>query len=141
MLRLASAGCRVLYCDTDSVIYQGEGPRYVLSARNPGEFEARGEFKLAWIEGKKEYALRDSRGHWEPHIKGIPRAQRMHYLGTGRATFDRPVKMREAGRLKLQANVWRSVTKRRGAINRGRVKGSDGTLRTVRLRAEDFRNG
>jgi len=99
-----------LYCDTDSVIFSGRGPRYPEKAKRPGTFEHRGEYEKAMIIGKKEYALRRGR-KWESHAKGVPQAERFRYLLEGTATFSRPTRMREAARDGSIVNTWRKVTK------------------------------
>ena len=111
--RVEAAGGRPLYCDTDSVIFEGPGPRYIEKARRIGQMERRGVYRQMLIVGKKEYALDAGRGRWEFHAKGIPWSEREAYLKTGRATFRRPVKMRESGRIGVPAGVWREVTKER----------------------------
>lgn len=135
--RLRAAGCRVLYCDTDSVMFlppaSGRGPRYPVKAKLGG-FELRGEYRELLVIGKKEYGLRLQSGAWEPHIKGVPKKQRMRYLRTGKAEFDRPVKMRESSRLGIGANVWRTVRKSRGELNKGRTRNPDGSLPPVVIR-------
>jgi hypothetical protein len=108
--RLRRSGATILYCDTDSVLFQGRG-RYPSKARRVGDFEHRGDFSECLIIGKKEYALRLTKKKWEVHAKGVPFSERMSYLRHGRATFARPVRIRESSRIDVPANVWRNVTK------------------------------
>jgi len=103
---------RVLYCDTDSAAFQGDAT-YPSKAKAPGDFEDRGRFKEMLIVGKKEYALDLGRGRWEVHAKGIPESERMTYLRDGKASFERPVKIREGARSGETPNLWRIVTKQR----------------------------
>jgi hypothetical protein len=134
MSRLLSRGCRVLYCDTDSVVYLGKGPRYPEKAKRAGVFESRGEYREILIVGKKEYGLRIGR-KWELHAKGVPKRERKRYLREGIAEFQRPVKMRESSRINVAANTWRTVRKERRTVNRGRELQPDGRLRTLVVRA------
>lgn len=134
MARLRRLGCRVLYCDTDSVVYLGRGPRYPEKAKRAGLFESRGEFREIVIVGKKEYGLRSGPRKWELHAKGVPARERKRYLREGVAEFQRPVKMRESSRINLAANVWRTVRKERRTVNRGRELLPDGSLRVVTIR-------
>lgn len=129
-VRVMAKGGRVLYCDTDSLMYQGS-VRYPKKARAPGDFELRGRYTQALIVGKKEYAVEVRRGKWETHVKGVPESQRERYLRDGVATFSRPARIREAARNGGQANVWKEVTKERRTILRGRK--SDGALPTPLL--------
>jgi hypothetical protein len=127
-VRVLRSGGRVLYCDTDSLMFQGPG-RFPKSAKAPGDFELRGTFRQAVIVGKKEYALEVRRDRWECHVKGVPAGERERYLRDGVATFSRPVRIRESSRIGEPANVWREVTKHRRTVLRGRK--SDGTLPTL----------
>jgi hypothetical protein len=136
MTRLRDAGCRVLYCDTDSVMYLGKGPRYPAKAKIGG-FELRGQYSELYVVGKKEYGLRTLDGRWEPHVKGVPKKARMNYLRKGTAEFQRPVRMRESSRIHVPANTWRTVRKTRGLLNRGRTKNPDGSLSPVKIRDQE----
>jgi hypothetical protein len=128
---LRASGCRPLYCDTDSVIFQGR-TRYPARASKPGTFEMRGSFERFMLVGKKEYALKRGRT-WEVHAKGIPFAERFRYLKTGVAEFSRPVRMREAARDNATPNVWKRVRKqRRTSIMEGASK-RDGALPVPRI--------
>lgn len=130
MLRVRNAGGRVLYCDTDSVMYTGAKLRYPAKATRPGQFESRGSFDELVIVGKKEYALRKGRT-WELHAKGVPQPAREAYIRTGTATFQRPIRVREAAARGLQANVWTEHTKTRRVSFKHRVRTGDGTLAPI----------
>lgn len=134
MTRLLRRGCRVLYCDTDSVVYLGRGPKYPEKAKRAGLFESRGEYREILIVGKKEYGLRIGSRKWELHAKGVPKSERKRYLREGVAEFSRPVKMRESSRINVAANTWRTVRKERRTVNRGREKEPDGRLRVLVVR-------
>lgn len=127
--RVIARGGRVLYCDTDSLMFEGV-VRFPKKARAPGDFELRGTYRQALIVGKKEYALEVKRGRWETHAKGVPAAQREQYLREGVATFVRPVRIRESSRIGQPANVWREVTKQRRTVLRG---GPDGRVPTPKI--------
>lgn len=131
IMRVKRRGARPLYCDTDSIIYTGAPGRYLKHAKKPGDFELRGSYRSVVIVGKKEYMLEDRAGMWQPVAKGVPADQRERYLREGVARFSRPVKMREASRLGLKANVWREIEKHRHVSFKGRVQAPDGTLAPV----------
>jgi hypothetical protein len=126
-------GARVLYCDTDSVLFQGaEGLSYPEKAKAPGEFEARGNFARAVIVGKKEYALQRSDGTWEVHVKGVPEAERMTYLRDGKATFERPTRIRSSAVTGRIPNSWHPTTKQRRTHLSERAR-ADGSLPTPKI--------
>lgn len=136
MARLIARGCRVLYCDTDSVVFLGKSPRYPEKASRAGLFETRGQYRQILIVGKKEYGLRVGPRKWELHAKGVPKSERKRYLREGVAEFSRPVKMRESSRINVAANTWRTVRKERRTVNRGREMQPDGRLRVLVVREE-----
>lgn len=133
MESLSNAGCRALYCDTDSVIYQGNGPRYPQRATRPGTFELRGRFARLLVVGKKEYALDKGGGSWECHAKGVPFAERYRYLTEGRASFQRPTRLREAARDGSIVNQWRTVEKIRRHRLGDKARKADGALPVTRI--------
>lgn len=133
---LQGRGCRVLYCDTDSVVFQGNGGRFPKRTPKPGEFELRGRFRRMLIVGKKEYALDKGRGKWEVHAKGVPYAERFRYLQSGEAEFQRPTRIREAARSGERVNVWRTVKKQRRTDIIKRASRADGALRVPRITPE-----
>lgn len=128
--RIMERGGRVLYCDTDSVTFQGN-VRFPKSARRVGDMELRGRYKQIVIVGKKEYALEVRPGKWEVHAKGVPFAERERYIREGVAEFSRPVRIRESTRIGIGANIWRKVKKVRRTVLRGRK--SDGALPIPRV--------
>lgn len=131
--RVRQAGGRVLYCDTDSIFYKGaDGLSYPIKAKRPGEFEYRGIHSTLHIVGKKEYTLW-ANGVAIHHAKGIPLKMRGVFLHTGRASFERPVRLRESIRLGLIPNVWRRVEKERKTVYLGGGKEPDGSLLPLRI--------
>ncbi len=134
MERIRKRGGRLLYCDTDGVLYTGGRLRYPSRATAPGDFEARGKFRSAMIRAKKEYALEDAKGRWSFYAKGVPEVAREQYLKTGEAEFDRPVKLREAARSGEKANVWRAVRKVRRVTFEGRLRTRTGELAPIIVR-------
>jgi hypothetical protein len=129
--RIRERGGTVLYCDTDSVFYTGARVRYPARAEKPGEFESRGTFRSVLIVGKKEYMIETRKGSWTAHAKGIPASVRREYLETGRASFQRPTKLRESVRTGDTPNGWKTRTKVRHASFNKRSRNVDGTLRPI----------
>lgn len=124
MARIERAGGKLLYCDTDGVLFQYSRMLYPAKAVRPGDFESRGTFKTALIRGKKEYALQDKDGGWQFFAKGVPEIAREMYLTTGEAEFRRPTKLRESARSGEKPNVWRAVRKVRRVSFGARVRSS-----------------
>lgn len=127
-------GGRILYCDTDSIIYLGaHSLLYPQKVNRPGEFEQRGYYKKVIIAGKKEYGFLLENGKWDVRIKGVPSVAREIYLREGKAKFQRPVRLREAMRRDLQANVWRDYEKIRRVSFIHRERAADGSLLPIKI--------
>lgn len=135
MLRVIDAGGTPLYCDTDSVIFKlPEGLKaipYPDKAKEPGEFESRGVYRRIHIAGKKEYGLEDHNGEWDYAVKGIPSGVRSDYLFTGRATYEKPIRVKESARRGIPANKWVPITKVRRVTYKNRALRSDRTLAPI----------
>jgi len=129
MLGLVKRGARLLYCDTDGILFSGSAKGYPEKAKAPGEFELRGAFKTLVIVGKKEYALEDREGNWQLFAKGVPIVARREYLRTGIARFDRPTRLLESGRIGVAGNVWRTIEKKRHVVLKKGGRNADGSLR------------
>ena len=135
MQLIRDAGGTVLYCDTDSIIYQGaESLAYPEKAAKIGDFELRGKFAKILIAGKKEYGLWDYEGTCYLYAKGVPQSERERYLTTGMASYERPNRLREAARRGIKANVWEPRTKVRKVSFRKRIKKPDGTFLPISIR-------
>jgi hypothetical protein len=135
MQRIRDAGGIVLYCDTDSIIYQGaDSLEYPEKAAQIGDFELRGKFAKILIAGKKEYGLWDYDGTCYLHAKGVPQSERERYLTTGIAEYDKPNRLRKAARRGLKANVWEPRTKVRKVSFAERTKKPDGTFEPMSIR-------
>lgn len=133
--RIRAAGRRLLYCDTDSILYTGDPMGHRIKAERPGDFEHRETAVSAWIVGRKEYGLELEPGVWDLMAKGIPESQRAAYLETGRARFKRPTKLREAMAGRGEPNQWTEHKKeRRVSYGQGRRQ-PDGDLVAPVIRA------
>jgi hypothetical protein len=135
MARIREHGGKVLYCDTDSIIYQGaDALVYPEKAAKIGDFELRGQFAKILIAGKKEYGLWDYEGKCFLHAKGVPQSQRETYLLTGRAEYQKPNRLRESARRGLHANLWETIVKIRKVSFAQRVRKPDGTFEPITIR-------
>lgn len=144
MMAVLSQGGTPLYCDTDSVIFKMERPLpYPSKAETPGQFESRGVYQRIHIAGKKEYGLQDSKGEWDYAVKGIPSGVRADYLFTGKATYEKPIRIKESTRRGIPANRWVSITKQRHVSFKDRKVLSDGTLAPIVIgqSVKESRNG
>ena len=68
MCKICKAGGRVLYCDTDSIVFQGASP--VDYDKELGGWGCDGTFTRGGIAGKKLYAFHGAKG-WKTACKGI----------------------------------------------------------------------
>jgi len=134
ILALRAAGARVLYCDTDSVMYTGIPPMHSMKAEKAGDFETRGVYKRLLIAGKKEYGLENESGTWEFHVKGVPFDERGPYLRSGYASFQRPTRLLEGARNGNRPNVWGLREKRRHVDYSSRARTRDGLLAPLIIR-------
>lgn len=134
--RVLGAGGVPLYCDTDSIIFNGSNHlRYPKRAGAAGEFETRGSYRSVRIEGKKEYGLEVRKGVWIIHAKGIPGIDAKNtYLRTGRARFSKPMRLLEATTRGMTPNVWSEREKQRRISYQGRRRQPDGTLAPLHVR-------
>ena len=130
--KISQAGGRVLYCDTDSIIFAGaEKLKYPTKAPEIGAFELRGNYSKIHIAGKKEYGLCDEKGNWEIHVKGVPMVARADYLFNGTASYSIPTRLREAARRGIKVNEWNEKTKTRKVNFDERGRKPDGTLAPI----------
>lgn len=138
MERVQRNGGTVLYSDTDGLLFRGaQNLSYPGKAARPGTFEFRGSYPNAKIAGKKEYGLQRESGEWEIHIKGVPFAAREIYLRTGKATYEKPVRIKESARRDIAANHWIEITKVRRVSYAHRSVLADGTLAPIVLSHND----
>ena len=125
-------GGNLLYCDTDSIITQGDP---VGLGEGLGQLRLEGRFDRIMIAGPKLYALqrreqdmpdswsvercaphqlrRCEECRWLPKAKGIPKAHALRFLREGEATFSRPIKPTEQHSRAIKAGTWIEVTRRK----------------------------
>jgi hypothetical protein len=109
MKKILDKGCKLLYCDTDSVIFQGDCS--LTTSSDLGGLKS--EANIAWAEflGAKYYRYTTTDGTEYFVCKGVPKAYQAEMFTAHQATYNRPIRYREALRRKLQANVWVPFTK------------------------------
>lgn len=109
----------LIYCDTDSLIFENETPLFENNNKL-GELKSEGLFKYAHFKLPKEYKLVPIGN--KKHIykaKGVPKKQQKQFFNTGRVTYKKPLKLREVMRRnlspkrkhKLVANYWDQMEK------------------------------
>jgi len=70
--RIEKAGGRVLYCDTDSLVFQDVAAGDVCTlGKKLGEWTHEGRFDHGAIAGKKLYAFHGLDGKWKTATKGV----------------------------------------------------------------------
>lgn len=128
------AGHHVLYCDTDSVMYErAKGCKIPYEVNE----ELGGLDEEHYVEGKfitaKGYWMKDKEGEVKLACKGVPTDMGLEFLETGIARFERPVKLRESLVQDLEANVWREVEKTAQTQYLKRKVYEDGKTRAWRM--------
>jgi hypothetical protein len=105
---LEMQGSNLVYCDTDSVFsmapIQGIG-------EGLGTLTKPDTYERANILGPKMYSLENNIGTSIYKAKGVRKDHAKEFLDTGTATFDAPIRPRQAMTRKIQAGVWVEVTK------------------------------
>lgn len=98
-------GGLLLYCDTDSVIYERRDPIFPHSTKL-GEFKCEGRFRYAHFKLPKLYCLIPYRRNL-PHVykaKGVPGKAKKRFFKNQKARYKKPNKLREALRRNLSPN-------------------------------------
>lgn len=135
LIRVTKAGGLLLYCDTDSVVYESSKP-ILEDSRKLGKFKLEGLYQYAHFKLPKLYCLRGSNVEIYKS-KGVPQIAAKEYFNAGRAQYRKPIKLRESLRRnlspkrkhKLVANYWISTDKeisgkydKRVVLNTGHTK-------------------
>lgn len=97
--RVEGAGGLLIYCDTDSVIYE-HSTQILEDSKELGKFKLEGVFDYAHFKLPKLYTLR-SQGKQTYKAKGVPGRVAREFFENGRATYKKPTKLREALRRNL----------------------------------------
>lgn len=117
--RIRESGGLLLYCDTDSVIYEHKNQILENNAGDLGKFKLEGSFSYAHFKLPKLYALKRDAQPIEYKAKGVPRAQAADFFTKNRAIFKKPNKLRESlrrnlnpkRRIKIIPNYWEEKQK------------------------------
>lgn len=143
-------GCILLYCDTDSVMSLGVKPDLDYDEKRLGALKAE-----KWDSGKfvmpKGYYL-SRKGKNKVTCKGIPQPAiireknlemtlenpRMAFLELGRASFQKPVKLRQSFPQHKKPNVWETHNKKRLTNRPKRIELGDGPTSPLVLEPEKF---
>lgn len=124
---------KLLYCDTDSVIYKGG--RSLTSSTDLGGVKQEAEIVKAEFLGAKYYRYWTPDGTEYDICKGVPKAYQGKMFTDGQATYKKPIRYREALRRKLQANVWVSFTKHARATYDKRIVLDSGQTRPICIKS------
>lgn len=135
----------LLYCDTDSCIYLADKrtPKLWMDEKKLGALKLE-EYEYANFVMAKGYILRDKKGQYKTVCKGVPQPReiakdkiyseenpRYNFLLDGKASFDKPVKMRESASTGELPNLWREVRKEMRTIYDRRKVHTDGTTEPI----------
>jgi hypothetical protein len=102
MLKTKANGGRLLYCDTDSIIFEGGDP--LPTSNQLGDLKLEGVWNWAHFKLPKLYRL-DGETR-VTRAKGVPRLSADEFFDQGFAQFKKPNKLRESLRRKLTPNEW-----------------------------------
>lgn len=108
----------LIYCDTDSIIFESD-KRIFKESGDLGDLKSEGDFKYAHFKLPKLYVLIEKKGEKKYRAKGVPRLNAEEFFETGKTSFKRPYKLREALRrnlspkkkYKIIPNYWDLVEK------------------------------
>lgn len=114
---MREAGTDLIYCDTDSVFIHGELP----TSGELGSMKLEHQRVDVEVYGPKAYLIHSQGDVMSVKCKGVPTDQRLEFLLTGEAVFQRPTGLLEAGRLNPNSegqiyypSLWRTVVKHEG---------------------------
>lgn len=102
MLSAKAHGGRLLYCDTDSIIF--EGGCDLPTSQKLGDLKLEGVWSWAHFKLPKLYRLDGETK--VTRAKGVPRLSADDFFDKGIAEFKKPNKLRESLRRKLTPNEW-----------------------------------
>jgi len=140
---------KLLYCDTDSAIYlelPGMEPNLDLDQKRLGALKVE-DYNYANFIMAKGYILRDKEGY-KTVCKGVPQPReleknkiyseenpRYNFLLHGKASFDKPVKLRESASTGETPNYWREVSKEMRTIYERRNVYSNGETSPILIQS------
>ena len=110
MLKIRELGNELLYCDTDSVIFKGKLDGLEISDALGG-FKLEGTFTNFECKTNKMYKYRKINGDDLIRCKGVPSRSQADFFENGRATYKKPLRIKEALRRDMRPNLWLEHTK------------------------------
>lgn len=102
---LRASGRKILYCDTDSIMFQGDTLGLPLSDKL-GDFKLEGTYKDIEIKTCKMYKLTDINDESFIKCKGVPSKEQATFFSTGTANYKKPTRIKESLRRNLKPNIW-----------------------------------
>lgn len=133
---------KVLYCDTDSVMYQLNKKVYHTKSDKLGIFSVVDIYDYVYIKGLKFYEtfINNKRKFT---IKGIKKDSRKDYFDKGKCIINRPVKFRESKRIKTlngKINYWLDFEKIDRRLYKKGLKLKTGQIIPLTLNYVDGKN-
>ena len=113
LVKANKSGAEVLYCDTDSIIFDGPNPFPV--SRELGAWKVEKKCSEFEAKGPKYYYFKaENRKRGEYRVKGVPRKKAGELFRRKVTTFERPYRLRESIRLGDcgLVNIWREMEKK-----------------------------
>lgn len=110
MIEAENNGAKMMYCDTDSLIYKGkfEFP----TGKELGELKLEHLISHVDIRGPKYYSLTTTEGDTFYVCKGVPKSQQEQAFLRGEADFKKPIRYKESKRRKMRPNIWLDYNKK-----------------------------
>jgi hypothetical protein len=107
---LRELGERMIYCDTDSLIFTGKPPFKIGDGLGEMKLEGRGKHVVTYAP--KTYAFDND----EFVAKGVPKRLAKTYIENKKVAYEQPFRLREACKFfdrgnRRKLSVWRKVTK------------------------------
>lgn len=136
MQKVVQNGSRLIYCDTDSIIFSGNDP--FMSDTRLGELKLEGRFRFAHFKLPKLYKLVGEKT--VSRAKGVPRKHAEEFFEKGFAEFMKPNKLRESLRRKLVPNEWHLTRKEVRREYDKRIVRRDGTTEPIHWGGADSKS-
>lgn len=95
----------VCYCDTDSIYT----PRELPTGEELGELKLEGEFdRITFLRAKMKFGF-DREGRFKSTVKGVPWEHQYDFCYYGRASWQRPTKLRTAVNKNVRLSIWQEA--------------------------------
>lgn len=132
MQHLTDIGCKVYYCDTDSIIFSGNHKGYIQDSKKLGEWKIEYNITDAEFRAPKYYRFK-SNNTWYYRCKGVNADMQKQAFEQDEVVFMKPIRWNESFRRHIKANVWIEHKKRLTAYYDKRIILRTGNTRPITL--------